>query len=236
MPLKIGFMMIKENFITLPRGSFLMGSEYQVNEQPVHEVNIDYDIAMSKYQVTVEDYMLYAQATGVEMPEEKYEDLGVDVPVRRVTWMDAVAYCKWMSEREGKTIRLPTEAEWEYACRAGSPSLYSFGNDGAELGEYAWFKENSEKVTHNVGMKKPNNWGLYDMHGNVWEWCVDRYAEDYTVTSNDGSAYRVRSEKGMVLRGGSWSGIADKCRSATRINLGASSRNYFVGFRVVVEL
>lgn len=228
--------MIKENFVTLPRGTFLMGSEYLPNEQPLHEVSIDYDIMMSKYQVTVEDYMLYAQATGVEMPEEKHQYLGFDVPVRRVTWVDAVNYCKWMSEREGKTVRLPTEAEWEYACRAGSYTQYSFGDEASELGEYAWYKENSGRVTHNVGSKKPNAWGLYDMHGNVWEWCADRYADNYTQTPVDGSAHRVRTPKGMVLRGGSWSGVADKCRSTIRINLGASSRNYFVGFRVVVEV
>lgn len=228
--------MIEENYITLPRGMFLMGSEYQLNEMPVHEVSIDYDIAMSKYPVTVEDYMLYAQAVGIEMPEDKHLHLGVDVPIRRITWMDAVNYCKWMSEREGKTIRLPTEAEWEYACRAGSNEKYFFGHDSSELKDYAWYKENSEKVTHNVGSKKPNAWGFYDMYGNVWEWCSDRYADNYASTPRDGSKYMVRSEKGMVLRGGSWSGIAQKCRSGIRINLGANSRNYFVGFRVVVEL
>ncbi|CAA6827096.1 MAG: Serine/threonine kinase [uncultured Sulfurovum sp.] len=228
--------MIEENFVTLPRGIFLMGSEYKENEQPVHEVEIDYDIAMSKYLVTVEDYMLFAQATGTEMPEEKHLHLGVNVPIRRLTWLSAVAYCKWLSEREGKRFRLPTEAEWEYACRAGSNSKYCFGDDISELGDYAWYKENSEKVTHDVASKKANAWGLYDMHGNIWEWCVDRYAENYEKASNDGSPYMVRSEKGIVLRGGSWSAQPDNLRSSTRINLGASSRNYFVGFRIVVEL
>ena len=228
--------MIEENFITLPRGAFLMGSAFRENEQPIHEVEIDYDIAMSKFQVTVEDYMLFAQATGVEMPEEKHIHLGVNVPIRRLTWLSAVAYCKWLSEREGKTFRLPTEAEWEYACRAGSYAKYCFGDDETELEDYAWYKENSEKVTHEVGLKKPNAWGFHDMHGNIWEWCADRYAENYDNASNDGSAYMVRSEKGMVLRGGAWSGIAEKCHSAIRINLGATSRNYFVGFRLVVEL
>ncbi len=228
--------MIEENFVTLPRGVFLMGSEFKENEQPIHEVEIDYDIAMSKFQVTVEDYMLFAQAIGVEMPEEKHVHLGLNVPIRRLTWLSATAYCKWLSEGEGKTFRLPTEAEWEYACRAGSNAKYCFGDDASELGDYAWYKENSEKVTHDVGLKKPNAWGLHDMHGNIWEWCVDRYAENYAEVSNDGSAYMVASERGMVLRGGAWSGIPDNLRSYSRINLGASSRNYFVGFRVVVEL
>jgi len=228
--------MIKENFVQLPRGSFLMGSEHRVNEMPVHEVSIDYDILMSKYQVTVEDYMLYAQATGVEVPSDKHTHLGVDVPVRRLTWLDAVAYCKWISQREGKMVRLPTEAEWEYACRAGSTEAYFFGHDEKFLDKYAWYKENSERVTHNVGTKKPNAWGLYDMYGNVWEWTLDRYSENYEQTPRDGSHHKVQSDQGMSLRGGAWSAKAENCRSARRINLGASSRNYFVGFRVVVEL
>ena len=228
--------MIEENFVKLPQGIYLMGSELRENEQPIHEVEIAYDIAMSKYLVTVEEYMLFAQATGVEMPEEKHVHLGVNVPIRRLSWLSAVAYCKWLSEREGKTFRLPTEAEWEYACRAGSYAKYCFGDDVSELGDYAWYKENSLKVTHDVGTKKANAWGLYDMHGNIWEWCSDRYAENYETVPKDGSAHMVRSEKGMVLRGGAWSAKPDNLRSAVRINLGANSRNYFVGFRVVVEL
>lgn len=228
--------MIEENFVKLPQGIYLMGSELRENEQPIHEVEIAYDIAMSKYLVTVEEYMLFAQATGVEMPEEKHVHLGLNVPIRRLTWLSATAYCKWLSEREGKTFRLPTEAEWEYACRAGSYTKYCFGDDVSELGDYAWYKENSLKVTHDVGTKKANAWGLYDMHGNIWEWCSDRYAENYETVPNDGSAHMVRSEKGMVLRGGAWSAKPDNLRSAVRINLGANSRNYFVGFRVVVEL
>jgi len=226
---------IKENFVQLPRGSFLMGSEYRINEMPVHEVTIDYDILMSKYLVTVEDYMLYAQATGAEVPKEKHTHLGFDVPVRRVTWLDAVAYCKWMSQREAKTIRLPTEAEWEYACRAGSSDKYFFGNDESLLKEYAWYSDNSNKITHNVGTKKPNSWGLYDMYGNVWEWTLDRYSENYNETPCDGTHHKIQTDKGMSLRGGAWSAEPENCRSARRINLGSNSRNYFVGFRIVIE-
>jgi len=204
-------------------------------EKPRHEVNIDYDIAMAKYLVTVEDYMLYAQATGAVVPDEKHENLGFDVPVRRVKWTDAVAYAQWKSEREGKKYRLPTEAEWEYACRAGSEEKYCFGDDEAQLGEYAWYADNAEKVTHNVGTKKPNVWGLYDMHGNVWEWCLDRYADNYTDTPCDGSAYAVASEKGRVLRGGSYNADTEKCTCTSRINLGSGGRNYFIGFRLVRE-
>jgi formylglycine-generating enzyme required for sulfatase activity len=161
---------------------------------------------------------------------------GDNRPVERVSWNDAVEFCKKLSKLTGQNYRLPTEAEWEYACRAGSNSKYCFGDESSEVGEYAWYKENSEKVTHNVGTKKANAWGLHDMHGNIWEWCSDRYAENYENVPNDGSAHMVRSEKGMVLRGGAWSGKPENLRSASRINLSANSRNYFVGFRIVVEL
>lgn len=208
-----------------------------MNSQPVHVVTIiDYNILMSKYLVTVEDYMLYAQATGAEVPKDKHTHLGFDVPIRRVRWYDASDYCRWKSEREGVTFRLPTEAEWEYACRAGSNGNYCFDEDKETLDDYAWYKENSAGVTHDVGLKKPNAWGLYDIHGNVWEWCADYYAEDYSKTFRDGSAWNIKSPKGMVLRGGAWSGVAENCRASSRINLPANSRNYFCGFRVVVEV
>jgi formylglycine-generating enzyme required for sulfatase activity len=216
-----------------------MGSDDEhapAKEKPRHEVNIDYDIAMAKHLVTVEDYMLYAQATGVEVPEEKYEHLGLDVPVRRVRWTEAVAYTNWKSEREGKKYRLPTEAEWEYACRAGSEGTFCFGDDASLLEQYAWYAPNADGYTHDVGSKKPNAWGLYDMHGNIWEWCLDRYAEDYTQTPNDGSAYAMPSDKGRVLRGGSFNADALKCSCSSRINLGSGGKNYFIGFRLVEEL
>ena len=230
--------MLDENFIALPRGSFFMGSddpESNMKEKPRHEVHINYDIEMCRYLVTVEDYMLYAQATGVEVPEERHEHLGHDVPVRRVRWTEAKAYCAWKSERESCLYRLPTEAEWEYACRAGSKGKYCFGDDVSLLDEYAWYSENSEGVTHNVGTKKPNAWGLYDMHGNIWEWCSDIYSGSYKRTPRDGSAYKGNDDKGRVLRGGSWKAAAEKCTSSNRINLGAAGKNYFIGFRVVRE-
>lgn len=216
-----------------------MGTDNQdtkENEKPRHEVTIDYDIAMAKHLVTVEDYMLFAQATGALVPEERHEHLGFDVPVRRVRWTEAKAYAEWKSEREEKTYRLPTEAEWEYACRAGSDSKFCFGEDEATLLDYAWYVNNAEKVTHNVGTKKPNAWGLYDMHGNVWEWCLDRYADDYSHTPCDGSACGIASEKGRVLRGGSYNSDAAKCSSTSRINLGSGGKNYFIGFRLILEL
>ena len=231
--------MLNDNYIKLPRGTFFMGTDDEnapVKEKPRHEVTMDYDIAMSKYLVTVEDFMLYAQATGADVPEEKYEHLGFDVPLRRVRWTEAVAYANWKSEREGKKYRLPTESEWEYACRAGSEGKFCFGDDESMLDAYAWYAPNAEGYTHNVGTKKPNAWGLYDMHGNVWEWCLDRYAEDYSSTPKDGSAYGVANDKGRVLRGGSFNADVQKCSCSSRINLGSAGKNYFIGFRLVQEL
>ncbi len=170
-------------------------------------------------------------------------------PVTNVSWNDAVAFCNWLSESEGKVpsyladggllpdcagYRLPTEAEWEYACRAGpgGTGAYSFG-DASQIGRYAWYDGNSENKTHPVGQKLSNSFGLYDMHGNVWEWCADWYDSDYYKKSppNDplnssGAAYRV-------FRGGSWFNGPRDGRSALRGRLSPVYRiNGFLGFRV----
>jgi formylglycine-generating enzyme required for sulfatase activity len=131
-------------------------------------------------------------------------------------------YCRWLSAKTGKTFRLPTEAEWEYACRAGTTTAYSFGNDPKTLGDYAWFADNSEEVTHPVGQKKPNAWGLHDMHGNVAEWCLDRYRKDsYSTFPIDkptlGPVLMPTSDRfPNVARGGSWADPPGRLRSAVR--------------------
>jgi formylglycine-generating enzyme required for sulfatase activity len=151
-----------------------------------------------------------------------------------VSWDDAVEFCRKLSELPGEkstgyVYRLPTEAEWEYACRAGTTTEYSFGDSKSELGDYAWYDKNSGKTTHPVGGKKPNAWGLYDMHGNVFEWCHDWYG-DYpsgSVTDPTGAA----SGSYRVARGGSWSLYSDHCRSANRSRSTPDSRH--LGFRVL---
>ena len=159
-------------------------------------------------------------------------------PVETVNWDDAISYCKKLSEMPeekaaGRSYRLPTDAEWEYACRAGSTTSYSFGETAESLGEYAWFGEGLEGKTHPVGLKKPNRWGLYDMHGNVWEWCQDCYADYPPDASTDpqgpnGGSFRVS-------RGGSWGGVAAFCRTAYRDSDVPTSRTYFSGFRVALS-
>jgi formylglycine-generating enzyme required for sulfatase activity len=142
-------------------------------------------------------------------------------PVICITHHSALEYCRWLSEKTGKTYRLPTEAEWEYAARAGTKTAYSFGDDPAQIDDYAWYVENAEKPQP-IGKKKPNPWGLYDIHGNVAEWCMDHYvAEIYAKLAKSGVADRPivlpdGKEYPYVARGGSWDDDADKLRSAAR--------------------
>jgi sulfatase modifying factor 1 len=155
---------------------------------------------------------------GVTGPTPVYGDIALghteNFPAMAMSWRNAVLFCKWVSKRTGKTYRLPTEAEWEYACRAGSGTRFCFGDSDRDLGGYGWYDDNSGRKTHPVAQKKPNAWGLYDLHGNVWEWCQGRYGKypSGSVVDPIGSssgAYRVK-------RGGSWFNNASSCRSARR--------------------
>ena len=165
---------------------------------------------------------------------------GANYPAVYVSWNDAVAYCKKLSEKEGKTYRLPTEAEWEYACRAGTETRWSFGDDEKELGDYAWYRENAwdidERYSHQVGLKNPNAFGLYDMHGNVHEWCYDYHGKDYYKESPEKDPPGPASGSFHVLRGGSWFLNSHVSRSAFREWFGADGSDYGLGFRLVREL
>lgn len=154
-------------------------------------------------------------------------------PVEHVSWRDATAFCRALSAKTGLSCRLPTEVEWEYACRAGAAGAFCFGDDEAALGEYAWYQGNSsERKTHPVGGKRPNAWGFHDMHGSVREWCADRYRRDPRKPTVD--AGEPLSDN-RVLRGGSWGRVAGLCRSAKRDAAAADSRKEYAGLRVVVE-
>ena len=169
--------------VHLEKNSFQMGSNKYDNEQPIHTVTFDYDFEIGKYPVTFKEYDLFCEDRKRKKPDDRGWGRGKR-PVINVSWNDAKAYCDWLSKKTGDTYRLPTEAEWEYACRAGTTTKWSFGDDEKELGKYAWYDKNaydkgekhSDYGTHPVGEKLPNPWGLYDMHGNVWEWC-DRVME-----------------------------------------------------------
>jgi formylglycine-generating enzyme required for sulfatase activity len=156
-------------------------------------------------------------------------------PVERVSWNDAQAFCEKLSQITWKTYRLPTEAEWEYACRAGTTTRFYFGHDVNQSGNYAWYKGNSGNKTHPVGQKKPNAWGLYDMSGNVWEWCEDDWHDSYAGAPNDGTAWIDNdncSQSRKCLRGGSWSDLPSYCRSASRGGLSPDDHFNGIGFRV----
>ena len=148
---------------------------------------------------------------------------GDDYPAVYVSWNDAVEFCEKLSEKEGKAYRLPTEVEWEYACRAGATTAYYFGDNATELDKYAWFDENAwyagEKYAHRVSRKQPNQFGLYDMHGNVWEWCDDLFDQEY-----------------RVLRGGSWYNFSDFCSAWCRLYLTPENRRSNFGFRLARTL
>ena len=158
---------------------------------------------------------------------------GAKNPVDSVSWDDCQNFITKLKEKvPGQEFQLPTEAEWEYACRGGSTGDYCYGDGDGSLGEYAWYSNNSGQKMHPVGEKKPNAWGLYDMHGNVWEWCGDWYG-DYS-TNDETDPVGASSGSHRVLRGGSWSGPASGCRSASRRNVTPSLRYDHFGLRVIV--
>jgi formylglycine-generating enzyme required for sulfatase activity len=164
------------------------------------------------------------------------DDSGVeradDHPVHNVTWNDAAAFCKWLSEKEGETTQLPTEAQWEYACRAGTTRAWHSGDDEGALKDHAWFAFTTDRKSHPVGQKKSNPWGLYDMHGNVWEWCADWYDKDYYAGSPSDDPRGPSSGSRRVLRGGGWVDRPWDCRSSFRAGLSPEFRGDSLGFRV----
>ncbi len=218
-------------FKLIPAGTFTMGDASGEDDETPHEVTLTKPFKMGVHEVTQDQY---EQVMGVNPSEWK----GADNPVDTVSWEDAVEFCRRLSElpaekAAGNVYRLPTEAEWEYACRAGTTTKYSFGDDESNLGDYAWYGDNSDANTHPVGGKKPNAWGLYDMHGNVWEWCQDWYGDYPSGSVTDPSGATSGSYR--VFRGGGWSSTAEICRSANRGGGYPSFRVSCFGFRVCLS-
>jgi formylglycine-generating enzyme required for sulfatase activity/tetratricopeptide (TPR) repeat protein len=231
----------------IPAGKFLMGSpdgekdRFADDEGPQHEVTISKPFYMGVYVVTQAQWKAILGTTLAQQRDKANKDWtlygeGNDYPMYYVSWDEAVEFCRRLSQKVGKSVRLPTEAQWEYACRAGSKTRFSFGDDDdyGDLGDYAWFRTNSGGKTHAAGQKKPNDFGLYDMHGNVWQWCSDWYAKSYgngDMTDPQGP----NSGSGRVLRGGSFGDPPLRGRSAGRNWYAPGSWNNGIGFRVSVE-
>ncbi len=202
-----------------------MGDKKEVDATP-HEVVVS-SFYIDKHPVTQAEYQRV-----MEKNPSRWK-AGAN-PVEQVRWSDVVRYCNARSRLDGREpcydlqrwecnfdangYRLPTEAEWEYACRAGTKTAYSFGNSPSKLKDYAWFKDNSGSKPRPVGQKRPNPWGLYDMHGNVWEWCNDYYKVDYYQQSPEENPKGPKAGETKVVRGGAWKFSADSCRSAYRYN------------------
>lgn len=240
---------IKFDMVPIKGGKFLMGSpdseaKRKDDEGPQHEVELD-PFWMGKHEITWDEYEIFMLKTDYQRrelaklppsPQDKiadalarptapYLDMTFDMgkygyPAISMTHYAARMYCKWLSAKTGRYYRLPTEAEWEYACRAGTTTAYSFGDDPEQLDDYGWYFDNAEDGYHKVGQKKPNAWGLYDMHGNVTEWCLDQYIPDFYKQS---AGKTVKNPVAIpvkvyptVVRGGSWDDDADRLRSAAR--------------------
>ena len=238
--------------VVIPEGSFRMGcvsgKHCQQREFAVHEVWVE-SFELSKYEVTFEEYDRFVAATGRRSPNDQGWGRGRR-PVIDVSWEDAVAYTEWLSSQTGERYRLPTEAEWEYAARAGSVRLFHFGDDMAHLCRYANHADVSIGLdlgtkncvdgvggrTATVGTYEPNLFGLHDMHGNVSEWVQDCWNDSYLNAPTDGSAWTSGDCERRVLRGGSWSDLPQFLRAAHRLRINTRGRDYVIGFRVARTL
>ncbi len=243
-------------------GRFQMGSnpqaerERNIDEQQ-HLVLIPRPFWIGRHEVTVGQFKVFVNETNFKTDAEKngegssgfirpgewkkdplinwlnpgFEQTD-DHPVVCVSWNDATAFCEWLSTKEARLYRLPTEAEWEYCCRAAnSRARYFSGNDVKALDRQGWYEGNSQNRSHPVGQKQPNNWNLYDMHGNAWEWCADRYAPQFAKENDDPQGPATGELR--VHRGGSWRALDRNCRTAVRGKGVPSLSNASLGFRVV---
>jgi formylglycine-generating enzyme required for sulfatase activity len=244
-------------FVKIPAGSFEMGAENDdpgwtyANTEPVHTVTFDYDFYMTKYEVTQHQW---EEIMGSNPAEQEY-GIGDDLPVYNITWEECQSFIVELNKLGEGTYRLPSEAEWEYACRgpAANPHRYSRfsfgdttcapkGDSCSELSQYAWWKgNNGNPGTKNygvkqVGLKLPNPWGLYDMHGNVMEWCQDTFHVDYTGAPGDGSAWVSTDDERRMFRGGGWNHYPMNCQTAFRNSLYPNEKRNTIGIRLVKEI
>ncbi|MGF7036212.1 formylglycine-generating enzyme required for sulfatase activity [Paenibacillus mucilaginosus] len=218
-------------FVLIHPGSFTMGSSLHTgvgDEAPEHRVTITKPFYMGIYEVTQEQWQ---ELMGNNPSTFK----GDQAPVDSVSWDEAQRFIVKLQEKTGRKFTLPTEAQWEYAARAGTSTAWDFGDNESLLGEYAWFGDNSGGATHPAGQKKPNAWGLHDLYGNVQEWCRDWYAAPYPQ-GDAADPQGPKSGESRVLRGGAWGDDYTMVRSAYRNAAGADAKTPGIGFRVVMEI
>ncbi len=229
---------IKFTMVPIPGGSFMIGSpdsdkQKEADEQPQKSISIS-PFWMGAHEVTFDEFNLFfldaslsqnIPTDAITRPSSPYIDMTLGMgkdggfPANSMQHYGALMYCKWLYNKTGIFYRLPTEAEWEYACRAGATTIYPFGDNPAQLDQYAWYNNNSENRYHKVGQKKPNAWGLYDIMGNVAEWVLDQYATDYYSTLADPATDPIRladSRHPRTVRGGSYNSEAKELRAANR--------------------
>jgi len=226
---------VKMYFVYIKPGTFVMGGDGELEadapkqgvEKPKHRVAITKGFYLGKYEVTQGQFetLMGSNPSTYKQP---------DGPVHMVTWDEAVEFCSKAGEKTRREMRLPTEAEWEYACRAGTTSPYSFGDDAAKLAVHDWYDKNSGAKPHPVGKKRPNPWGLYDIHGNVWEWVSDWYSADYYALGPMANPTGPKEGNARLLRGGGWTDNAHWCRSAIRYTQTPGIRRDYLGFRALV--
>ena len=242
---------VKFVFVNLPPGEFLMGSgSGNSDERPAHRVRVKSGFGLGKTEVTVRQYAAFVEATGSKSepasegwaPKTAETLDGAtwmkpgfpqsdDHPAVAVSWNDAAAFCRWLAKESGRDIRLPSEAEWEYACRAGSTE-----DSAADVDRVAWHRDNSGGAPHAVAGRQPNAWGLYDMRGNAWEWVQDNWHPNYAGAPADGRAWLSPLDPRRVLRGASWARPPAQARPAYRSRAPASVRWAGIGFRIVCAL
>lgn len=229
--------LVDMDFIYIKPGTFMMGSpETETNrydDERQHRVTIERGFWMGKFEVTFTQYDKFSNVSNYVKANDNRWGRG-ERPVIKIRWFDATTFAKWLSKQTGHYYRLPTEAEWEYAARAGTTTAFSFGDDESEFHNYAWNGESANRQTHPVGLKKPNPWGLHDMHGNVWEWTSSAYAENYDGSELKPSNFELKTQH-AVVRGGAWYFFPKGLRSADRRLYAPWFRLAYIGFRLVRE-
>ncbi|MFN6143058.1 MAG: formylglycine-generating enzyme family protein [Pseudanabaena sp.] len=242
-PLKRGDNAFRDDFgngiylemVRVPSGKFMLGAPpNEVGKRDQKSPLVDVRVAafyIAKFAVTQEQWVMMMGNNPAHFRES------LQAPMENISWIEAQDFCRRLTARSpyAYAYRLPSEAEWEYACRAGTNTAYHFGDSPAQLADYAWFVDNSNKRSQPIGQKVPNPWGLYEMHGGVWEWCEDAWHDNFQGAPADGSAWIEGNSGRRVRKGGSWSNEAKLCRSASRDWHWQGDRYNDIGFRVVIS-